>query len=159
MEARGVRFGKGLQLTNILRDLAQDLRLGRCYLPRVELAALGVQPEELLNPPTLGRVRPLLNDLLDLTLTYYREGWAYTLAIPRHEWRLRLACAWPLLIGLSTLALVGRSEQLLDPQVRVKIARVRVYAILLRSLLTVWSDRALDRQYGQLLGRGLGARG
>jgi farnesyl-diphosphate farnesyltransferase len=155
MATRGVRFGKGLQLTNILRDIAQDLRIGRCYLPRVELTTLGVRPEELLNPPTLGRVRPLLHDLLDLALTYYREGWAYTLTIPRCEWRLRLACAWPLLIGLSTLALVGRSEQLLDPQVRVKIARTQVYAILLRSLLTVWSDRALDRYYGKLL-KGLG---
>jgi farnesyl-diphosphate farnesyltransferase len=156
MATRGVQFGKGLQLTNILRDIAQDLRIGRCYLPRVELTTLGVRPEELLNPPTLGRVRPLLHDLLDLTLTYYREGWAYTLTIPRHEWRLRLACAWPLLIGLSTLALVGRSEHLLDPQVRVKIARVRVYAIVLRSLFTVWSDRALERYYGQLL-KGVGA--
>jgi len=158
MAARGVQFGKGLQLTNILRDIAQDLRIGRCYLPRLELAALGVRPEELLDPPTLKRVRPLVNDLLDLTLSYYREGWFYTLAIPRREWRLRLACAWPLLIGLSTLALVNRSPQLLDPQERVKIARMQVYTILLRSLLTVWSDRALDRYYGQLL-RGLGTGG
>ncbi len=153
MATRGVRFGKGLQLTNILRDIAQDLRLGRCYLPRVELAALGVRPEELLDPQTLGRVRPLLHDLLDLTLAHYREGWAYTLAIPRCEWRLRLACAWPLLIGLATLTLVGRSEHLLDPKARVKIARAQVYAIVLRSLFTVWSDRALERYYGQLLRR------
>ena len=151
MATRGVQFGKGLQLTNIVRDVAHDLRLGRCYLPRVELAALGVRPEELLDPRMLGRVRPLVKELLDLTLTYYREGWAYTLAIPRRAWRLRLACAWPLLIGLATLALVSRSEQLLDPQVRVKVARTRVYAIVLRSLLTVWSDRALDRYYGQFL--------
>ncbi|MBI3801926.1 MAG: phytoene/squalene synthase family protein [Deltaproteobacteria bacterium] len=157
MAARGVQFGKGLQLTNILRDIAQDLRLGRCYLPGVDLAALGVRPEELLDPPTLKRVRPLVNDLLDLTLSYYRAGWAYTLAIPRREWRLRLACAWPLLIGVSTLTLVNHSPQLLDPTVRVKIARAQVYAILLRSFFTVWSDRALDRYYRQLLG-GLGAR-
>jgi farnesyl-diphosphate farnesyltransferase len=151
MEARAVRFGKGLQLTNILRDLAQDLRIGRCYLPRVELAALGVRPEELLDPIMLERVRPLLSELLDLTLTYYRDGWAYTLAIPRQEGRLRLACAWPLLIGVSTLALIRHSPRLLDPAARLKIARARVYGILLRSLLTVWSDRALDRYYGQLL--------
>jgi farnesyl-diphosphate farnesyltransferase len=159
MEARAVRFGKGLQLTNILRDIARDLRIGRCYVPRVELAALGVQPEELLNPIVLERIRPLLSELLDLTLTYYREGWTYTLAIPRQEWRVRLACAWPLLIGVSTLALVRHSPRLLDPAARLKIARVQVYGILLRSLLTVWSDRALDRYYGQLLkASGLGGR-
>jgi len=151
MEKKAVRFGKGLQLTNILRDIAQDLRLGRCYLPRVELAALGVQPEDLCDPNALGRVRPLLSDLLDLTLSHYREGWAYTLAIPRREWRLRLACAWPLLIGLATLTLVRRSQRLLDPSMRVKVARGQVYAIMMRSFLRVWSDHALDHYYRQLL--------
>ena len=37
--ANGVRFGKGLQLVNILRDLPVDLRNGRCYLPAEELCA------------------------------------------------------------------------------------------------------------------------
>src|SRR5207244_3955331 len=32
MATVGVRFGKGLQLTNVLRDLASDLRRGRCYI-------------------------------------------------------------------------------------------------------------------------------
>jgi farnesyl-diphosphate farnesyltransferase len=31
--ADGIRFGKGLQLVNILRDLPADLKKGRCYLP------------------------------------------------------------------------------------------------------------------------------
>lgn len=154
MESRGIRFGKGLQLTNILRDIAQDLRIGRCYLPRTELATLGVQPQDLLNPEAVEKVRPVLNALLDLTLSHYREGWAYTRAIPRREWRLRLACAWPLLIGISTLALVRRSPQLLDPQARVKIARTQVYGIILRSLLFVRSNRALERYYDHLLAQG-----
>ena len=154
MEARGIRFGKGLQLTNILRDVAQDLRIGRCYLPRTELAALGVQPEQLLDPSVIEKVHPLLDEYLGLTLSHYREGWVYTLAIPRQEWRLRLACAWPLLIGISTLALVRRSPRLLDPQARVKIARTQVYGIMLRSLLSVRSDHALGRYYDQLLVQG-----
>lgn len=158
MAIKGVRFGKGLQLTNILRDLAHDARIGRCYLPRVDLAALGVRPEEVLQAGTLERVRPLIDELLDLTLSHYREGWAYTLAIPRREWRLRLACAWPLLIGVSTLTAIRHSSRLLDPRARVKIARAQVYGILLRSLLTVWSDRALDRYYGQLC-KGVGIVG
>jgi hypothetical protein len=52
---------------------------------------------------------------------------------------------------------VGRSQRLLDPALRLKVAHVQVYGILVRSLLTVWSDRALNRYYGQLLRRGLGA--
>lgn len=30
---RGIAYGKGLQIVNILRDVAEDLRAGRCYLP------------------------------------------------------------------------------------------------------------------------------
>jgi farnesyl-diphosphate farnesyltransferase len=154
MLMRGIRFGKGLQLTNILRDIAQDVRIGRCYLPRAELSVLGLQPEDLLESMALARVKPLLDTLLEETLAFYRDGWEYTLAIPPREWRLRLACAWPLLIGISTLTLVRNSRDLLEPSVRVKIARAQVYSILLRSFCTVWSNRAISRCYDDLLARG-----
>src|SRR5882724_9938255 len=36
----GVRFGKGLQLVNILRDLPADLKNGRCYLPEESLTKI-----------------------------------------------------------------------------------------------------------------------
>jgi hypothetical protein len=51
------------------------------------------------------------------------------------------------------LARVRRSRRLLDPTTRVKIARMQVYAIIGRSLLTVWSNRALDWHYQRLLKR------
>ena len=150
MCARAVRFGKGLQLTNILRDLGQDLRIGRCYLPRADLMAVGVEPEQLRGADrreTLKTIRPLLNELLEVTLSHYQEGWVYTRAIPRREWQLRLACAWPLLIGAATVRLLHDVPDLLDPAVRVKIPRAHLYRLLLGSLVTVWSNRALTRQY------------
>jgi farnesyl-diphosphate farnesyltransferase len=143
MRARGARFGQGLQLVNVLRDLPRDLRIGRCYLPRVELAALGLAPPDLLNPAALPRVRPLLDVLIDEALARLDEGRAYTLAVPRREPRLRLASAWPLLIGLGTLARLRRAENLLDPSVTVKVSRGEVRWLLARSLALVWSDRAL----------------
>ena len=39
--------GIALQLTNILRDVGDDARNGRIYLPRDDLARFGVEPEEL----------------------------------------------------------------------------------------------------------------
>jgi farnesyl-diphosphate farnesyltransferase len=153
MKRRGVRFGKGLQMTNVLRDLARDLRIGRCYIPRKELAALGLSPKALLDPGAVERLRPLLSDLLAMTLDHYREGWDYTLAIPRAEWRLRLACAWPLLIGLGTLALVARAPNLLDPSAAVKISRPAVYAIMLGSSVSVLSNAALEAYARRLRGK------
>ncbi|MEE8504544.1 MAG: phytoene/squalene synthase family protein [candidate division NC10 bacterium] len=153
MKKRGVRFGKGLQMTNILRDLSKDLRLGRCYLPQEDLETLGLAPSDLLDRQAIDRVRPLLHSLLEVTLAHYREGWNYTLAIPRQEVRMRLACAWPLLIGLKTLALVAQSKNLLDPVATVKISRGEVYRLLLRSLTLLGSDRSLTGYYQALRAR------
>ncbi len=153
MKQKGVRFGKGLQMTNVLRDLAKDLRIGRCYLPRQELERLGLEPANLLAPGAIRKVRPLIVELLALTLEHYRAGWAYTLAIPRLEWRMRLACAWPLLIGLRTLELLAESPNLLDPRHRIKIPRSAVYSILARSLVVVWSNNALAAEGRRLRAR------
>jgi farnesyl-diphosphate farnesyltransferase len=130
-------------MTNVLRDLAQDLRTGRCYLPRKDLAAAGLTPTDLLDPAAIARLRPVLREFLALTLANYEDAWAYTRAIPRREWRVRLACAWPMLIGLRTLERIGRAPHLLDPRVTVKISRPAVYGILLSSAMRVWSNTAL----------------
>jgi len=153
MAARGVRFGKGLQMTNVLRDVPRDLRIGRCYLPRQDLRRLGLAPEDLLDPACLPKVRPLLSDLLRLTLEHYEEGWAYTMAIPRPEAQIRLACAWPLLIGLQTLARIAHAPNLLDPECPVKIPRPAVYRLMARSGLAVFSNRVLTHHYACLRSR------
>jgi farnesyl-diphosphate farnesyltransferase len=153
MRALGVRLGKGLQLTNVLRDLPRDLRQGRCYLPRQDLARLGLEPRDLLDPARAPAVRPLLVEWLDTALDHYEAGWQYTFAIPRREARMRLACAWPLLIGLRTLDLLAASPNWLDPAVTLKVPRVRVYGLMAHSLGTVWSTRALGRQARRLRAR------
>ncbi len=151
MERLGVRFGKGLQLTNILRDVAQDVRIGRCYFPRTDLERLGLRAGDLLNPDAFTRLQPLVRELLDATLAHYEAGWTYTLAIPRREWQLRLACAWPLLIGVRTLSLLRRSTQLLDPAERLKISRAQVYGVMARSLACMCSNSALRSYYERLV--------
>jgi len=153
MRARGVRFGQGLQLVNVLRDLPRDLRIGRCYLPRTDLATLGLAPEDLLVPGTIARLRPLLAALVTQALAHLDEGRLYTLAVPRREARLRLASAWPLLIGLTTLARIRQAENLLDPTVTVKIPRAEVRKHLALSAALVTSNRGLGA-YTRLLAVG-----
>jgi farnesyl-diphosphate farnesyltransferase len=150
MRARGRRFGQGLQLVNVLRDLARDLRIGRCYLPRADLAALGLVPEDLLDVAVTPRLRPLLEALVDHALIWLDDARAYTLALPRREVRLRLACAWPLLLGLATLARLRRADRLLDPAVVVKVSRPEVRRLLARSAVRVASNRSLDHYIRRL---------
>lgn len=42
-----VKLGVALQMTNILRDVMEDWRNGRLYLPREELDSFGIAPEEI----------------------------------------------------------------------------------------------------------------
>jgi phytoene synthase len=42
-------LGVAMQLTNILRDVGEDARRGRCYLPDDELSAFGLSAERILH--------------------------------------------------------------------------------------------------------------
>lgn len=146
----GIRFGKGLQLTNILRDIPKDLRIGRCYLPRQQLAEVGLEAADLLSAGAVTRFRPLHCRYLDLTLEHLDCGWRYTLAIPPSLWRLRLACAWPIFIGLKTIGRLRRSEDVLNSARRVKATRGEVYRIMVWSLLICRADTLLQAMFDRL---------
>jgi farnesyl-diphosphate farnesyltransferase len=129
----GIRFGKGLQLVNILRDLPKDLRNGRCYLPMEKLVEAGLTPEDLLQPANERKFRPLYNRHLDWAESHLAAGWQYTNLVPRGQVRVRLACAWPVLIGAKTISRL-RDANIIDPQQRIKISRGEVRGLLLRSV-------------------------
>ncbi|AZG15931.1 phytoene/squalene synthase family protein [Cupriavidus pauculus] len=143
MLARGVRFGKALQLVNVLRDCGKDLRIGRCYLPTEMLARHGLTVQDLLDPQSSAQARPVLHALVRVALDHFRDAMAYTFALPRTAVRLRLACLWPILIGLETLALLVENDAWLDPARISKVDRRHVYRVLWRSTALVMSDSAL----------------
>jgi farnesyl-diphosphate farnesyltransferase len=132
----GVRFGKGLQLTNVLKDIAHDLRRGRCYVPEPMLAEAGLKPRDLLEQRNLNRFKHALIRLVRIAVEHLDQGWLYTMAIPRSEMRLRLSCMWPILSAGESLKLVLFSPDLLDPTVKVKIPRSKVYQIMALTTLT-----------------------
>ena len=82
MSTIGVRFGKGLQLTNIVKDVARDLHHGRCYVPESLLQEAGLKPADLLNEDNLPKFRPVLHRLIALAMEHLDQGWSYTMAIP-----------------------------------------------------------------------------
>ncbi len=60
--AKGLAIDCGLafQLTNILRDVAEDARMGRCYLPREDLARFGLSIDSLRTGKPSVRFRELM---------------------------------------------------------------------------------------------------
>ncbi|MGH7990917.1 MAG: phytoene/squalene synthase family protein, partial [Limisphaerales bacterium] len=130
----GIRFGKGLQLVNILRDLPADLKKGRCYLPSQRLDEAKLFPEILFSPVNEERFLKLYLEYLVQAEALLRAGWNYTNALPFSQFRVRLACAWPILIGVKTIDKL-RAAKLIELQQRVKISRGEVRKIILFSLL------------------------
>lgn len=146
----GIRFGKGLQLTNIVKDLGRDLVRGRCYLPQTLLQEMGVQPADLLRKDGLAKVRPLLTRLIQVAVDHLDQGWLYTMAIPRTEVRLRLACMWPILFAGHTLRRVALSQELLDPKVNVKMSKGQVKRIMAGTTVTAASGFIWTAYWGRL---------
>lgn len=108
-------YGKGLQLVNILRDLAADLASGRCYLP-------------LPDPHDPKRLAEERDRWLKRADCWVREGLDYSETLVSR--RLRAASVLPSMLATETLALLRESPW----DARVKIPRRRVYLALLHAL-------------------------
>ena len=74
MSDTGVRFGKALQLTNVIRDLREDARNGRVYVPREMMEEHGVTRDDLANGTNPHRVRKLIHALIRLAKAAYDEA-------------------------------------------------------------------------------------
>ena len=78
-ETAALRLGDAFQLTNILRDVAEDARRGRLYLPREALEAAGIEtrvPAEVVRHPETGRACAWLADLAGADFRAARKAMA-----------------------------------------------------------------------------------
>ena len=123
--ANGVRFGKALQLINILRDIPEDLRFGRCYIPGHLLEELGLESSDLLLAENMDKFRPLYDQFLDEASSHLDAAVEYIGMLPYRQFRLRGACMLPVLIGQRTIALL-RTKNVLDSENRVKVLRPEI---------------------------------
>lgn len=142
---KGIRFGKALQMINILRDIPEDLRFGRCYIPSEALAEHGLVPDDLLGDSNLDAFRPLYDAYLDLTNDHLEAATDYIRMLPDKQFRLKASCMLPVLIGQRTVTLL-RTGNILDSDERIKVTRdeMKSYARkLLRALVIPGGVRRL----------------
>jgi phytoene synthase len=69
-----IKLGVALQMTNILRDVGEDLRNGRVYLPQTELQSHGVTPEDLAAGRVTDRWRDFMRFQIERTRRLYTEA-------------------------------------------------------------------------------------
>lgn len=145
-----VSFGKGLQLTNILKDLGKDLHHGRCYVPEKRLKSVQLRVEDLEKPGATEQLQPLIQALAWYTLDHLDRACQYVRQLPRRALRLRLGCMWPLLFAVQTLDVVCQSERLLQPSHPVKISRRAVYRTMFGTLWCLAWPGLFMAYYGHL---------
>ena len=121
---RGIRFGKALQMINILRDIPEDLRFGRCYIPEAALKEIGLKPDDLMDDGNLATFRPLYDRYLDLTNEHLEAATEYIRMIPETQFRLKASCMLPVLVGQRTVTLL-REGNILNSGERIKVTGMR----------------------------------
>jgi farnesyl-diphosphate farnesyltransferase len=130
MQQWGARLGKGLQLINILRDIGEDTRDGRCYLP--------CQPEEI--EIEWCKWLQTCTEHLECGLRYVQHV---------THGKLRYATSLPLLLGIQTIAKM-RSSSWDKVQEGIKISRLDVASILAQAAIACRSAEAMERLYRKL---------
>jgi farnesyl-diphosphate farnesyltransferase len=125
IKAAGIRFGQGLQLVNILRDLTKDAALGRCYLPQQEWSAAGLTMQAVERDAEL--LRPSAERWAQRCAEHLRAAVTYVCAVQHGT--LRYATALPLVLGWHTLRDL-RKASTSERRAGVKVSRLTVTKVL-----------------------------
>ena len=106
---RACDLGLAFQMTNIARDVMDDARLGRVYLPAELFGRDTVTPRFVLDPANRGAVIEAVHALLELAERYYASA---RIGIVHLPWR----SAWAIATALATYREIGRRvRQAPDP--------------------------------------------
>jgi len=152
LEALATSFGLGLQLTNIIKDVADDRRRGWSFVPRDLCEVAGVRPDELQDPSHGSEAHEVMQTLITKAKTHLRDALAYCTTLPAAAYRIRIFCLTSLYFAVRTLRLAERDPRLLDPAHKVKITRAEVYRTVATTHLIAPFDPLVRGYYLHLAG-------
>jgi phytoene synthase len=122
-----LNLGIALQLTNILRDVKDDLALGRVYLPLEDLAKFGCTVEDLNAPSPSTHVRELIAFESRRAHAFYQRALD---ARPPEDRRRLVAAEIMRAVYFETLKRIERSGyDVFGPRVRVPRPRQALIAL------------------------------
>ena len=141
----GQHIGDALQIVNILRDLPRDLRNGRCYFPQEDLDKQNLTPRDLMFTKNSLRFAPIKKYWIQMGREKLEQSFDFYAAIPKRQWRLRVAVAWPIFWTADTFRKINEASDLLNPTRRIKISKKRIYSTMFASPLFALSNRYFER--------------
>jgi phytoene synthase len=98
---RACDLGMAFQLANIARDIEEDDRGGRCYLPQEWLAEMDIPPGQHMKPPFRPRLTVMARRLVDRAAAFEASARIGTR-------RLGLRSAWAVLAAAGIYGAIGR---------------------------------------------------
>jgi len=152
LEALASSFGLGLQLTNIIKDVADDRQRGWSFVPRDLCEVAGVRPDELQDPSHGSEAHQVMAALITKAKAHLRDALAYCTTLPAAAYRIRIFCLTSLYFAIRTLRVAERDPRLLDPTHKVKITRAEVYRTLAATHLIAPFDPLVRGYYLHLAG-------
>jgi hydroxymethylglutaryl-CoA reductase len=144
LQARAISFGLGLQLVNILKDVAEDAERGDCFLPQAEAEAHGIALADLLVPSERSKGLALLRHLSTRARFHLDQAEEYTLLWPVQAAPVRLFCAVPLALALATLREVELGEDALRQGRAPTVSRALVMRVFEDALVATGDVSAPD---------------
>jgi phytoene synthase len=94
-----IKLGVALQMTNILRDVGEDYRNGRLYLPREELVFHGISEADIADGLVTDNWRQFMKFQIDRTRQLYKDSWDGVKMLER-EGQLAIGAASTLYSGI-----------------------------------------------------------
>ena len=152
-------FGRGLQLTNIIKDVADDRQRGWSFVPRQLCDACGLRPEDLQDGRHREGARQVMLALIAKAKHHLTDALVYTTTLPRREYGIRLFCLSALYFAVRTLRLAEQEPRLLDPGHKVKISRGAVYRTIVAARLVAPSNALVRAYFRSLAGNSWPVRG
>lgn len=140
--ALAVSFGQGLQMTNILKDVWEDNRIGACWLPRQIFAEEGLDLRDLAKAGKRQEFQRGIQRLVGIAHGHLRNALTYTLLIPRQEFGIRNFCLWAIGFAVLTLRKINNNLDYTDGN-QVKISRLSVKGTIAVSRLAAQNDSLL----------------
>jgi len=141
-------FGLALQTVNVIRGLRKDYERGWVYIPKKFLAVVNLSAKELFQPENRAEAIKVLDMLADKAERHLHAALACVKTLPRWQHRIRLACIFPLMFAIRTLAISRRNTHVFENE--AKMTREDVKRIVLDSTIWGWSNTWLDSYYEKL---------
>ncbi len=153
LRARSVSFGLALQLVNIVKDVAEDLPRGDCFLPEDLATEQGVKLDEILEPSHRAAGMAIIGRVCDRARDHLKRAEQYTVLWPAESGaEIRMFCTVPLVLALATLREVERGDNALVPGKTPKITRKAVTAIFADAQIAIRRNDTLRWMIGYYAG-------